>query len=162
MDPPYNAIHDMTSQRERLRRLAWLLDSSIGVPGTRFTFGLDALLGLIPFAGDALGVVLSGYILLQAARLGAPRPLLWRMAANVAVEGLVGAVPLAGDLFDAAWKANQKNVRLLEEHLDRPVRSAAASRRWVMLIAAVLIALAAGALWLAYLVLHWLWQVLSG
>src|SRR5512145_2015000 len=99
--------------RERLARLAWLLDSSIPIPGTRFSIGLDALIGLVPFVGDVVGVLLSSYIVGEAARLGASRSVLARMVFNVAVEGLTGLVPLAGDVFDAAWKANQRNVRLL-------------------------------------------------
>lgn len=114
--------------RQRLERLAWLLDSSIPVPGTRLTVGLDALIGLFPFLGDLAGVLLSSYILAEAARLGAPRSVLLRMAANVGIEGLVGIVPLAGDVFDAAFKANQRNVRLLERWLDEPRRTARSSR----------------------------------
>jgi hypothetical protein len=114
--------------RERLRQLAWLLDSSIPIPGTRLTIGLDALIGLFPFLGDLAGVLLSSYILGEAARLGAPKSVLARMAANVGIEGLVGIVPLAGDVFDAAFKANQRNVRLLERWLDEPRRTARSSR----------------------------------
>jgi len=106
--------------RRRLARLAWLLDSSIPVPGTRFSIGLDALIGLVPVVGDLVGVLLSCYILGEAARLGASRGVLARMALNIALEGVIGVVPLAGDLFDAAWKANQRNLRLLNEWLDRP------------------------------------------
>lgn len=102
---------------DRLRRLAWLLDSSIGIPGTRFSIGLDALIGLVPLIGDFIGVAFSALIVLEAARLGVGRRILARMALNVALEGLIGVVPLAGDLFDAAWKANQRNVRLLDEWL---------------------------------------------
>ena len=105
--------------RERLNWLAWLLDSSIPIPGTRLTIGLDALIGLFPVIGDAVGVVLSSYIVREAAALGAPRSILARMAFNVALEGLVGVIPLAGDLFDAAFKANRRNVRLLRRHLER-------------------------------------------
>lgn len=105
--------------RARLRRLAWLLDSSIRIPGTRFTIGLDPLLGLFPVAGDLLGALISSYIVIQAARLGAPSTLLLRMALNIAIEGVFGALPVAGDVFDAAWKANQRNVRLLDAWLDR-------------------------------------------
>ena len=105
--------------RERLGQLAWLLDSSIPIPGTRFSIGLDAVIGLLPFVGDLIGVLLSGYILGEAARLGAPRAVLMRMAFNIGVEGVVGIVPLVGDVFDAAWKANQRNVRLLNDWLDR-------------------------------------------
>ena len=107
--------------RRRLARLAWLLDSSIPVPGTRFSIGLDALIGLVPVVGDLVGVLLSCYILGEAVRLGVGRRTLARMAFNVALEGLVGMVPVAGDLFDAGWKANQRNMRLLNEWLDRPV-----------------------------------------
>jgi hypothetical protein len=114
--------------RRRLRRLAWLLDSAIPIPGTRFTVGIEALIGLIPFLGDLIGVALSSFILKEAARLGAPRSVLWRMGFNVALEGLVGMVPLAGDVFDAAFKANQRNVRLLEAWLQEPRRAARASR----------------------------------
>lgn len=107
----------MSNEIDRLRRLARLLDASIRIPGTRWRIGVDALIGLVPVAGDAAGVLLSSYIIWQAARLGARRGLLARMALNVAIEGLLGMIPLAGDLFDAAWKANQRNVRLLEREL---------------------------------------------
>ena len=119
--------HDAEA-RERLKWLAWLLDSSIPIPGTRFTIGLDAIIGLFPFLGDLVGVVLSSYILSEAARMGAPRIVLTRMAFNVAVEGIVGMVPLAGDVFDAAWKANQRNVRLLDQWIDRPRTAERSSR----------------------------------
>src|SRR5689334_14283933 len=79
--------------RERLRQLAWLLDSSIPVPGTRLTVGIDALIGLLPILGDLIGVLLSSFILSEAARLGAPKVVLWRMAANVGIEGVVGMIP---------------------------------------------------------------------
>ena len=98
---------------ERLRRLAWLLDSSIAIPGTRWSVGIDALIGLVPVLGDAAGVLLSSYILVEAARMGASKGVLARMALNIAVEGLVGAIPILGDLFDAGFKANQRNIRLL-------------------------------------------------
>ena len=105
--------------REGLRRLAWLLDSSIPIPGTRLTVGVDALLGLVPVIGDLLGVLISSYIVNEAARRGAPRIVLLRMALNVGIEGVIGIVPFAGDVFDAAWKANQRNVRLLDAWLGR-------------------------------------------
>src|SRR5688572_18681150 len=114
--------------RERLKQLAWLLDSSIPIPGTKFTIGLEALIGLFPFIGDLIGVALSSFILKEAARLGAPKSVLLRMSFNVALEGVVGIVPLAGDVFDAAFKANQRNVRLLEASLDDPKRTVRSSR----------------------------------
>lgn len=124
-----------------LKQLAWLLDSSLPVPGTRFTVGLDALIGLFPFVGDLIGVVLSSFILSQAARLGAPRSVLWRMAFNVALEGVIGIVPFAGDLFDAAFKANQKNVRLLEDWLDRPKKIERTTRAFGALLILGILAL---------------------
>ena len=121
--------------QEQLKTLAWLLDSSIRLPGG-FRIGVDPLIGLVPFFGDAAGVVLSAYLVTRAAHLGVPRAVVMRMIMNVAVEGVVGLVPLAGDVFDAAWKANQRNVRLLERHLGDPVETARSSRR---LIAALLV-----------------------
>jgi Domain of unknown function (DUF4112) len=91
-----------------LEILAWLLDSSIAVPGTNFRVGLDSLIGLIPLIGDAIGMALSSYILFMAAKLGVPRVTLLRMGFNVTLEGVVGLVPVAGDLFDMAWKANRR------------------------------------------------------
>lgn len=127
--------------RQRLRQLAWLLDSSIPIPGTSFTIGVDALLGLFPVLGDLLGVLISGYIVKEAARLGAPRSLLLRMATNIGVEGVVGVVPLAGDVFDAAWKANQRNVRLLDAWLERRERTERSSRLFSVSLALGLAAL---------------------
>jgi hypothetical protein len=124
---------------ESLKQLAWLLDSSLPVPGTRLTVGLDAVIGLLPFLGDLVGVVLSSYILSQAAKLGAPRSVLWRMALNVAIEGVIGIVPFAGDLFDAAFKANQRNVRLLADWIDQPKPTERATRAFgaLLVLAAV-------------------------
>jgi len=142
--------------RSRLKRLAWLLDSSIPIPGTRLSVGLEALIGLLPFIGDLVGVLLSSYILGEAARLGASRSVLARMAFNIAVEGVVGLIPLAGDVFDAVWKANQRNVRLLEQWLDGPARAERSSRLLVLGVFATLAAFAVLAVFLTYLLLRWL------
>jgi branched-subunit amino acid ABC-type transport system permease component len=142
--------------RERLRFLAWLLDSSIQIPGTRFTVGLDALIGLLPFLGDLIGVLVSSFIVAEARRLGASRSVLARMAFNVAVEGLVGLIPFAGDVFDAAWKANQRNVRLLEHWTERPRRAERASTFFVAMVVLGIVAFAAVTVSLTYLLLRWL------
>jgi hypothetical protein len=94
-----------------------LLDSSFRIPGTRMRGGLDPLIGLIPGLGDAVGIALSAYLVIECMRLGVPRRTLARMVWNVAVEGIVGAVPILGDLFDLRFKANVRNVRLLERAL---------------------------------------------
>jgi len=125
--------------RKNLQQLAWLLDSSIPVPGTRLTVGIDALIGLFPVIGDLIGVALSSYILSQAAKLGAPRSVLWRIAFNIAVEGVVGIIPFAGDVFDAAFKANQRNVQLLDAWLDAPRRTERSTRTFAALLVLALV-----------------------
>ena len=105
--------------RAGLKRLAWLLDSAIPLPGG-YRIGLDGLIGLVPGLGDVVAALLSSYIVVEAARLRVPASVLMRMGLNVALELIVGAVPVAGDLFDFAFKANERNVRLLEASLDPP------------------------------------------
>jgi hypothetical protein len=129
----------------RLRRIGWLLDSSIPVPGTRYTLGIDQLVGLVPGLGDLLGGVFSLYIIVEAARIGVPRGLLARMGWNVAVDTLVGEVPILGDLFDIAFKANIRNLALLDGYLERPVEVRRTSRRFAALIVVGLVLLSAGA-----------------
>lgn len=135
-----------------LQALARLLDSSIGIPGTRYRVGLDPLIGLIPGVGDFAGVLLSASILVSGARLGVPAALLLRMAANIGLEALVGTIPLLGDLFDAGWKANNRNVRIIERHLEEPERSGRANRRWLigvsLALAVLLLGLVGAAVWL--------------
>jgi hypothetical protein len=127
--------------RKRLEFLAWLLDSSIPIPGTRFTVGIDALIGLVPFIGDLIGVAASSIILFEANRLGVSRSVMTRMTFNVAVEGIVGIIPFVGDLFDAGWKANQKNVRLLTEWMEQPHKAERGGRRFVVVLSLALVAL---------------------
>jgi hypothetical protein len=103
-----------------VRTLARWLDDSLRLPGTKRRIGLDPILGLVPVVGDTVGLLLSGYIVFEARRLGVPRSLLGRMLANVAIETLVGSIPLLGDAFDAGWKANLRNVALLEGHVLPP------------------------------------------
>lgn len=118
--------------------------------------GLDALIGLVPFLGDLVGVLASSYILSQAARAGASRSVLLRMAFNIAVEGLVGVIPLAGDVFDAAWKANQRNVRLLGDWLDRPARAERSSRWFVFAVILAILGVVVALMVVTYLLLRWL------
>jgi hypothetical protein len=108
---------DAASRSKRVRVLAKLLDNSIGIPGTSWKIGFDPIVGLIPGVGDLVGAILSGYIILEAARAEIPTLTLVRMLGNLGIDTLVGAVPAVGDLFDAAWKANTRNVALLESHL---------------------------------------------
>ena len=103
----------------RIDALATLLDTAFIIPGTQVRFGLDALIGLIPGIGDVVTTALSLFIVNEARALGAPPVLLARMIANVALDGLVGAVPLVGDAFDVAFRANRRNMALLRAHLDK-------------------------------------------
>lgn len=91
--------------RARLKRVAWLLDSAIPLAGG-YRIGLDGLIGLVPGLGDVVAALLSSYIVVEAARLRVPASVLLRMGLNVALELIIGAVPVAGDLFDIAFKAN--------------------------------------------------------
>ena len=98
----------------RFRKYAWLLDGQFGIPGTRFRFGLNSLIGLAPVAGDVVMGLISLYLVWEARQMGAPTSLQARMVGNVAIEVVGGAVPIVGDLFDMAFKANLRNLALLE------------------------------------------------
>lgn len=143
----------------RVRALARLLDSAARVPGTGVRFGLDAVLGLVPGLGDLAGTAIAGYIVLAAARLGAPPSLLVRMLLNLGIDTAVGAVPVAGDLFDVAWRANTRNVALLEEHVAAPGTARRASRLVVWLVILGVVLLGAAAIALAVLAMRGLLSI---
>jgi hypothetical protein len=116
------------SREDRIARidaLATLMDTAFLIPGTEVRFGLDALIGLIPGIGDAVTTIISLFIVSEARALGAPPLLIARMIANVALDGVVGAVPLVGDAFDVAFRANRRNMALLRAHLDKVERRGA-------------------------------------
>lgn len=100
--------------RPDLRKFARILDAAIVIPGTKITVGIDSLVGLIPGFGDALGGVLSAYIVLEAAKEGVSNFVLAKMIANIAIDSILGSVPIFGDIFDVVWRANIKNIDLLE------------------------------------------------
>jgi len=118
---------------ERLRRLARELDARWNVPGTPIRFGWDAVLGLVPGLGDAVPLLLGAAVPLVAARLGVPAPVVARMVANLAIDALVGTMPLLGDAFDVVWRAHRRNVRLLEAALADPHRAGRRSTAWWLL-----------------------------
>jgi hypothetical protein len=101
----------------RIRKFSRLMDTAIGIPGTRFRIGLDPIIGLVPGAGDLVSTAFSAYIIFLAARFSLPRDVVARMIFNVGLEAVVGSVPLIGDLFDAFYKSNIRNLALLEQHL---------------------------------------------
>ena len=114
---------------ERTRQLARLLDSRFRIPGTQVRFGVDSVIGLVPGVGDAAGLALSSYVILQAVGLGARGATVARMVANVAIDAVFGSVPLLGSVFDLWFKANDRNVALLGRHGTDPVGTADWSRR---------------------------------
>jgi hypothetical protein len=134
----------MPREIERLRILSRLLDSAFVVPGTNYRIGLDAIVGLVPGIGDAIGAVFSLYIVFQAARMGVPKATLARMLGNVGVDTLVGEIPLLGDLFDAGFKSNMRNLSLIEQHVQRPASAKASSRRVLLVLGVGLLAMLVG------------------
>ncbi|NET47934.1 MAG: DUF4112 domain-containing protein [Merismopedia sp. SIO2A8] len=116
------------SKLQRVQSLSRLLDNAIAIPGTDYAIGLDPIIGLLPGGGDLFTGLLSVYIVLEGFRLGASMPTLTRMATNIVFDLLAGTVPIVGDLFDVAWKANSRNVAILEAHLRSPTPRRQADR----------------------------------
>lgn len=150
---------------DRLYRLNWLsriLDTAFPIPGTSLRFGLDGIVGLIPGIGDPVGALLSSYVIFESARVGAPKRLLLRMIGNVALESLIGVIPLLGDLFDFGWKANVRNLALLRanQHAllphDRPL--------WQIGFMVVMVLLLVLAIFttVSFFVLRFLYQLIAG
>jgi hypothetical protein len=106
-----------SATKARLEALAWVLDRAIRVPGTNFRVGLDGVLGLVPGIGDAITTALALWFVYEAHRINVPGHVIARMLGNVAIDSVVGAVPVVGDLFDFAFKANIRNLELLRRHL---------------------------------------------
>jgi Domain of unknown function (DUF4112) len=107
---------------ERLDQLSRLLDTAFLIPGTSIRFGLDALIGLVPVLGDLITTAMSSYLIYEARRLGISRLALARMVANVAFDGVVGAIPVVGDAFDVAFRANRRNMAILRNELEKQRR----------------------------------------
>jgi hypothetical protein len=106
----------------RITLVAKLMDSAFMIPGLNRRVGLDAVLGLVPGVGDALSAALASYIIWEARQLGLPRWKIARMIGNVAVDTAIGVIPFAGDVFDVFFKANERNLRIVHEHLGTPKR----------------------------------------
>jgi hypothetical protein len=141
---------------ERYTLLTFLFDQAFRVPGTKWRFGLDALLGLLPGAGDVVGALVGAYGVLVARELGAPASIQFRMLANVALDAFAGAVPILGDIFDFAFKAHVRNRVLMEKWLRQPHATARKSTMMLVVIPLVLIAILIGAIWLSIAALYWL------
>ena len=120
---------------KNLDRLSYILDRSIRVPGTDIRFGVDPIISfLFPFAGDTIGALMSTYIVLVSVRYGLPKSVITRMVFNVAADFAIGSIPFLGDLFDFAWKSNDKNMKLLERHARGKGGSFWSDWAWVLIL----------------------------
>lgn len=151
--PPRHRIATTDTRLEQLRRLSRLLDDGLRIPGTQIGIGLDPIIGLIPGVGDAAGAIMGAAILMEAARRGVPRATLVRIVGNVVLDAALGSVPVAGDLFDVFWKANRRNMALLDRHAADPVsaRRDDSTLVWVLGGAALVVvgAIVVGGAWLS-------------
>ncbi|MEL6556141.1 MAG: DUF4112 domain-containing protein [Cyanobacteria bacterium J06621_11] len=138
-----DSLSQTPSALKRLRGISHILDKAIPLPGG-VRVGLDPILGLIPGGGDVVTGLLSVYIVFEAARMGLPATTLGRMGFNILLDVLSGTVPVIGDLFDVAWKANSQNVALLEKHVADPLPSKLADKVFAFFVIAGLIALVLG------------------
>ena len=146
---------------ETLRRWARLFDSAFRIPGTRITFGLDPILGLIPGLGDLASPVLSLFFIWHGLRLGVPRIVLARMVLNVLIDAGVGAIPVLGDIFDLGWQANAWNLALLERHAMPGRRPTSGDYLFVTVCAMIVIGAALVPILLIWLGLAWMRQLFA-
>ena len=145
-----------TETRKELQKLSVLLDSQFQLPfGWRI--GWDGILGLIPGLGDFATNIMSFYILYKAALLGCPPAVIARMGLNLLIDNVIDTIPLIGNLFDFVWKANLKNVQLMENYLSEPHRTVVASRAVVAATILFIFALVIGCLALTFFLARWLW-----
>jgi hypothetical protein len=146
---------------DRLGKLSFLLDRAFRIPGTSWRFGLEPVIGLVPGLGDVIGALAGMYALWTARQLGAPASVQARMVMNLAIDGVVGLVPLAGDVFDFAFKAHTRNQALLERWLQSPHQTRRSS--WAVLVAGatVLLALLVASIWVLVAGVRWLSGLLS-
>jgi hypothetical protein len=148
------------NELQRLRTIARVMDDAVRVPGTNFRVGLDALLGLVPGLGDVAGGLTTAYTIVAAQKLGAPRIVLLRMFWNVLIDTVVGSIPFLGDVFDAAYRANRRNVQLLESYMTAPTRTQRASKAFLVAVIVALVLVVGAGLTVAFLLVRALWNAL--
>jgi uncharacterized protein DUF4112 len=152
-------VYPPNPRLQHVRFFSNLLDQCIMLPGG-FRIGIDPIIGLIPGFGDVLSAALSLYLVYQAALLGLPKRILLRMLVNVAIEGLVGTFPVLGDVFDAVWKANMRNLRLIELHY-APANQGRSKGKILLWIFGVLAVFLAAYLTVVYLILRGILSLLG-
>ena len=160
--PTNTSNKSQAASLRRLRRISHLLDNAIPIPGTKYRIGLDPILGLIPGGGDLLGSVFAGYVVFKSAQMGVPQETLLKMAANIVFDTVAGTVPVAGDLFDVAWKANVKNIELLDAHLGSPEQGKKADWLFVAALLLGLILIVGSVIFLSVMFFGWVFRVFTG
>ena len=144
----------------RLRALTRLMDQAFGIPGTKWRFGLDALFGLVPGLGDIVGGVIAVYAVHVARQLRAPGVIQLHMLSNIAIDATVGTIPVIGDLFDFVFKAQTRNLALLDDWLQTPHEVTKRSKRGLLLVPIAIVLVFATltilGVWLLFILLHWL------
>src|SRR5215472_3321868 len=131
--PPRTRVGGNLFADENLDMLAHLLDDWFRIPGTSIRFGLDGLIGLVPWLGDVLAGLASSILIIAAWFRGVPYVTIARMVVNLGIDVVVGSIPLLGDMFDIAWKANRRNYKLMSRHLQQPHQHT--WKDWVFLLA---------------------------
>src|ERR1035437_2206525 len=153
--------NDRLQQRKQIEieksldTLALYLDGLFRVPGTDWRFGLDGLIGLIPSVGDSLTTIASFYILLACVRYGVPKITLLRMAINIAIDYLLGSVPVIGDAFDFVWKSNQMNMKLIRERATGKGKGSTGDYVFIFVLIGILILLLLGSILVSGLIIYW-------
>ena len=147
------SIKEQQKVLKRLEKFSRFMDSSISIPFTKFKLGAESVIGMLPVVGDIAGLVLSSYVLVEAQRLGVPKRLKFQMLRNIGIDFVGGLLPVIGDAFDAIFKANTRNTRLLKNYLEEQlaIEPPAASFPWRTLIGlSILFALVTGGLRLLF------------
>ena len=147
------------SKLSKLRRVSRLLDNAIAIPGTKIRFGLDPIIGLLPGGGDTITGGIAAYIVVEAARMGVPREILGKMVTNILIDSFAGTVPVVGDLFDLGWKANVKNIELLEKHLD-VTESNKSDTLFIVGLVLLLSLIVLGFAAITFFTVTWFWQLI--
>jgi len=142
MNEDTNEINEETLLR--LQLLSQRLDESITLPGTKYKIGIDPIIGLIPGGGDVIGGILSMYIMHTGIKMGVQKTVIIKMFRNIALDFLIGWIPIIGDIFDIVWKSNQKNVKLIEESLNLENDNTLLGYMMILLLILILVIVIAG------------------
>jgi uncharacterized protein DUF4112 len=141
--------------------LALVMDEFLRLPGTKFRFGLDPIIGLLPGLGDTASAVISALALVHATRRGLPRIVLARMALNILINELVGIIPGIGDAFSFWFKSNKRNYELIQRHIDAPKRARKTDWVFVGAVLSLLFVIVCAGLWISFVVLQEVLKALS-